>query len=78
MSAPPSSYELERQTVELLNTAHDRILKEVSKVIIGQKDVVEQMLIALLCGGHGLITGAPGLAKTLLIKSLSQVFSLRF
>jgi len=75
---PPSSYDLERQTVELLQSAHERILKEVSKVIVGQKEVIEQMLIALLCGGHGLITGAPGLAKTLLIKSLSQVFSLSF
>jgi MoxR-like ATPase len=78
MSAPPSSYDLERQTVDLLNSAHARILKEVSKVIVGQKQVVEEMLIALLCGGHGLITGAPGLAKTLLIKSLAQVFSLSF
>lgn len=78
MSAPPSSYDLERQTVDLLHSAHARILKEVSKVIIGQKEVVEEMLIALLCGGHGLITGAPGLAKTLLIKSLAQVFSLSF
>src|SRR6187549_335679 len=75
---PPSSYDLERQTVDLLHTAHARILKEVSKVIVGQKEVVEEMLIALLCGGHGLITGAPGLAKTLLIKSLAQVFSLSF
>src|SRR6187549_3143201 len=75
---PPSSYDLERQTVELLQSDHERILKEVSKVIIGQKEVIEEMLIALLCGGHGLITGAPGLAKTLLIKSLAQVFSLSF
>jgi MoxR-like ATPase len=72
------AYVLERDTVELLHTAHARILKEVSKVIVGQKEVVEQMLIALLAGGHGLITGAPGLAKTLLIKSLAQVFSLSF
>lgn len=72
------AYVLERDTVELLHTAHERILKEVSKVIVGQKEVVEQMLIALLAGGHGLITGAPGLAKTLLIKSLAQVFSLSF
>lgn len=72
------AYVLERDTVELLHSAHERILKEVSKVIVGQREVVEQMLIALLCSGHGLITGAPGLAKTLLIKSLAQVFSLSF
>ncbi len=78
MSAPASAYDLERSTVELLHSAHDKILKEVSKAIVGQKEVVEEMLIALLCGGHALITGAPGLAKTLLIKSLAQVFSLSF
>lgn len=77
---PPAPVEpdLERKTVELLHHAHDRILQEVSKVIVGQKEVIEQMLIALLAGGHGLITGAPGLAKTLLINSLAQVFSLSF
>lgn len=73
-----SDYELEKQTVELLRNAHQRILKEVSKVIVGQHQVIEEMLITLLSGGHGLITGAPGLAKTLLIKSLAQVFSLSF
>lgn len=74
----PTDQELEKQTVELLHSAHDRILSEVSKVVIGQQKVVEEMLIALLSGGHCLITGAPGLAKTLLVKSLSQVFSLSF
>ncbi|MFZ4767718.1 MAG: AAA family ATPase [Roseimicrobium sp.] len=78
MSDVPSSYDLERQTVELLHNAHDRIKGEVSKVIIGQHEVIEQMLIALMAGGHALITGAPGLAKTLLIKSLAQVFNLSF
>jgi MoxR-like ATPase len=78
-AAPPDlDLELERQTVEMLHNAHDRILAEVSKVIVGQKEVIEQMLIALLAGGHGLITGAPGLAKTLLVNSLAQVFSLSF
>ena len=76
--ANPASEDLERKTVELLHNAHDRIMSEVAKVIVGQKDVIEQMLIALLSGGHALITGAPGLAKTLLINSLAQVFSLSF
>ena len=78
MSDPIPDNELEKQTVELLHSAHARILGEVSKVVIGQQKVVEEMLIALLSGGHCLITGAPGLAKTLLVKSLSQVFSLSF
>ena len=46
---------------------------ELSKVIVGQADVIEQILIALFAGGHCLITGAPGLAKTLLVKSIARV-----
>ena len=48
------------------------------KVIVGQEQVIEEMLIGLLSGGHCLITGAPGLAKTLLVKTVAQVFSLSF
>jgi MoxR-like ATPase len=47
-------------------------------VIVGQKDVIEQILIALFAGGQCLITGAPGLAKTLLVKSIAQIFHLQF
>jgi len=68
----------DRQTVEQLLAARTRIRAELSKVIIGQSDVVEQLLIALFAGGHCLITGAPGLAKTLLVKSLAQIFHLKF
>jgi MoxR-like ATPase len=49
-----------------------------SKVIVGQAAVIEELLIALFAGGHCLITGAPGLAKTLLVKSIAQVFHLQF
>jgi MoxR-like ATPase len=55
-----------------------RILEELRKVIIGQDEVVEQVLIALFTGGHCLITGVPGLAKTLLIKTLAQAVHLKF
>jgi MoxR-like ATPase len=55
-----------------------RIEAELAKVIVGQRDVIEQIMIALLAGGHCLITGAPGLAKTLLVKSIAQVFHLKF
>jgi MoxR-like ATPase len=68
----------ERTTVELLHTARGSIFTEVAKVIVGQQQVVEEMLIGLIAGGHGLITGAPGLAKTLLVKTLAQVFDLSF
>ncbi len=55
-----------------------RILNELRKVIVGQDDVVEQVLIALFTGGHCLITGVPGLAKTLLIKTLAEILDLDF
>jgi MoxR-like ATPase len=56
----------------------ERILTELRKVIVGQDEVVEQVLIALFTGGHVLITGVPGLAKTLLIKTLADVLDLEF
>jgi MoxR-like ATPase len=55
-----------------------RIEAELAKAIVGQREVIEQILLALVAGGHCLITGAPGLAKTLLVKSIAQVFHLRF
>ncbi len=76
---PPSSETLtERQIVELLATARQRLFVEVGKVIVGQLHVIDEMLIALLSGGHCLITGAPGLAKTLLIKTVADVCHLSF
>ncbi|HEV3004603.1 MAG TPA: AAA family ATPase, partial [Pirellulales bacterium] len=71
-------YEVERQIVEQIRASRDRIDAELSKVIVGQKDVVEQLLIGLFAGGHCLITGAPGLAKTLLVRSIAQIFHLKF
>ncbi|MCB1276652.1 MoxR family ATPase [Prosthecobacter sp.] len=76
---PPSPAPLtERQIVELLATARQRLFAEVGKVIVGQLHVIDEMLIALLSGGHCLITGAPGLAKTLLIKTVADVCHLSF
>ncbi len=77
-AAPADSFEAERETAEKLLASRARISAELSKVIVGQKEVIEQILLALLAGGHCLITGAPGLAKTLLVKSIAQVFHLEF
>jgi MoxR-like ATPase len=68
----------DNETFDQLQTARPRILAELGKVIVGQHDVIEQILIALFAGGHCLITGAPGLAKTLLVKSIAQIFHLEF
>lgn len=64
--------------LELVRTGRSRIRAELAKTIVGQIDVVDQLLISLFAGGHCLITGAPGLAKTLLVKSIAQVFHLKF
>ena len=64
--------------VEELKEAQDRIQQEISKVIIGQKTVIQQLLTVLLSNGHGLLIGVPGLAKTLLINTLASTLDLKF
>ena len=61
-----------------LKQSRDRIVQELRKQIVGQDDVVELVLTTLLVGGNSIITGVPGLAKTLLIQSVAQVLDLRF
>lgn len=64
--------------IEAFQEGREKILAEVRKVITGQEVVLEQVLIALFAGGHCLVTGVPGLAKTLLIKTFAQVLDLEF
>jgi MoxR-like ATPase len=78
MSTETMSVEEEARVVEQIREGRDQITAELSKVIVGQQDVIEQLLICLFAGGHCLITGAPGLAKTLLVRSVSQIFHLKF
>ncbi len=66
------------QAVERIHQARDRILAELRKVIVGQDQVVDQLLTALFANGHVLLVGVPGLAKTLLVSSLARVLDLRF
>lgn len=64
--------------VENLNSTIKKIKDEISKVIIGQDEIIDQLLISLLARGHCLLVGVPGLAKTLLIKTLAEVMHLSF
>ncbi len=64
--------------VEQLRESYQQIVDEIGKVIIGQRDVIDQLLIALLAKGHCLLVGVPGLAKTLLISTLARVLNLKF
>jgi len=65
-------------SAERVAEGRERILGELRKVIVGQDEVVDQVLLALFTGGHCLITGVPGLAKTLLIKALAAILDLDF
>ena len=66
------------KAVEALKNGRDRILAELRKVIVGQDQVVDQLLTALFANGHVLLVGVPGLAKTLLVSSLARVLDLKF
>jgi MoxR-like ATPase len=64
--------------VEKLRAGYEKIQAELRKTIIGQDEVLHQVLLALFSGGHCLITGVPGLAKTLLIKTIARILDLKF
>ncbi|MBN2288765.1 MAG: AAA family ATPase, partial [Candidatus Glassbacteria bacterium] len=66
------------QAVERLQEAHARIHREIGKVIVGQRAVIDQMVVCLLARGHSLLIGVPGLAKTLMISTLSRLLDLSF
>ncbi|MEE2685912.1 MAG: MoxR family ATPase [Planctomycetota bacterium] len=78
MSSVTDSYELQQEAVEQICASRDKINSELSKVIVGQREAIDQLLISLFSGGHCLLTGPPGLAKTLLVHSISQIFRLKF
>ncbi len=74
----PPPLDADAAAFERLQLGRARIEAELAKTIVGQRDVIEQLLVAMLAGGHCLLTGAPGLAKTLLVKSVAQAFQLKF
>lgn len=68
----------EDELLDKLITARNQIRHEVSKVIVAQDEVVDQVLMSLFVGGHSLVSGVPGLAKTLLIRTVSNILQLSF
>jgi MoxR-like ATPase len=68
----------DEQLLDKLGQARESLLREIRKAIIGQDDVVEQVLLSLFVGGHSIITGVPGLAKTLLVRTVASVLDLSF
>ncbi|MBM3734516.1 MAG: AAA family ATPase [Acidobacteria bacterium] len=67
-----------RTRIERFQAAQERILEQVRRVIVGQDEVIEQIMIALWVGGHCLITGLPGTAKTLMVRTIAQTLGLEF
>src|SRR5260221_2206235 len=65
-------------TIEKLRDAHQRLRKEVGKIIIGQEQLLDQLLMAIFCRCHALLMGVPGLAKTLMVSTLAQALDLTF
>lgn len=78
MTEPSTSPAGDVEAVVELNTARDRIAAELGKAIIGQKEIIDQLLISLLSRGHCLLVGVPGLAKTLLVSTLAKTLGLSF
>lgn len=76
LSALPVKSDVE--ATNLLRDIYGKMRAELAKIIIGQVDVIEEMLICILARGHGLLMGVPGLAKTTIVNSLAQVMSLEF
>lgn len=70
--------QFEREALEKLQVGREALLNEIRRAIVGQEAVIEELLIVLFTGSHCLITGAPGLAKTRLIRTLSQILELPF
>ncbi|MDP6544215.1 MAG: MoxR family ATPase [Phycisphaerae bacterium] len=66
------------KAIEVLKKAYGRMTDELSRVVVGQSAVIEQVLIAIFCRGHSLLVGVPGLAKTLLVSTLADVLQLGF
>ena len=64
--------------VKRMQEGREKIVEEIHKVIIGQHEIIDELLIALFAGGHCLVTGVPGLAKTLLIKTVADILQVKF
>src|SRR5438270_10616791 len=73
----PTANEFEEQ-VKQFRAAYQSVFNEISKIIVGHTEIVHGILTCLFCGGHALLEGVPGLGKTLLVRTLSQVLELQF
>jgi MoxR-like ATPase len=78
METTETTHEQDRLAVEQISASREKIEQELGRVIIGQKAAVEEILVTLFAGGNCLITGVPGLAKTLMVRAIAGIFDLEF
>ena len=78
METTEITHEQDRLAVEQIAASREKIEQELGRVIIGQKAAVEEILVTLFAGGNCLITGVPGLAKTLMVRAIAGIFDLEF
>ena len=78
MDHTETTHEEDRKAVEQITSGREKIEQELGRVIIGQKEAVEEILVTLFAGGNCLITGVPGLAKTLMVRAIAGIFDLGF
>ena len=77
-AASASSGKPDVEAIARLAETRTRLIEQLSKIIVGQREVIDNVLLTIFCGGHGLIVGVPGLAKTLLVRSLARTLDLSF
>ena len=77
-NAKPAVDEADLRAAERLTRVYEKMTQQLGRVIVGQNEVLKQVLIALFCQGHCILEGVPGLAKTLMISSIAQLLSLQF
>lgn len=78
MPSLPNNEEADLRAAERLTGIYQQMIQQLARVIVGQQDVLKQVMIALFCQGHCILEGVPGLAKTLMIANIARLLSLRF
>jgi MoxR-like ATPase len=73
-----SKYKNDVEAVDAFAVSYEKIMNEIEKVIIGQREVVKTVLISIFCDGHSLLVGVPGLAKTLLVKTIGEALHMTY
>jgi MoxR-like ATPase len=76
--ARPQSGKSDLEALDVLKRGRESLLTELGKVIVGQREVVDHILMALFCRGHSLVVGVPGLAKTLIVRTIARILDLEF